>query len=77
MIRRMTREHAERRASALHADGTDNRWFARKGADGWEVVKVALSPGVRLDPVKETVPEATRPTPAGPSPAHHRHFDGA
>jgi hypothetical protein len=71
----MTRQQAERRAAALIAAGSGHRWFARKGADGWEVVKVALPPGVRLDPVKEAVPHATRPTPAGPPPAHHRHFD--
>ena len=73
----MTREEAERRASALNSHGSEERWFARKHAHGWEVVKVALPPGVRLDPLKEAVPQATRPTPAGPPPAHHRHFDGA
>ena len=73
----MTCEEAERRAAALNAEGSGHRWFARKGADGWEVVKVALPPGVRLDPVKQAVPQATRPTPAGPPPAYHRHFDGA
>ena len=73
----MTREDAERRASALNAQGSADRWFARKRADGWEVVKVALPPGVRLDPLKEAVPEVTRPTPAGPPPALHRYFDGA
>jgi hypothetical protein len=77
MIARMTREDAERRASALNMEDSANRWFARKGAEGWEVVKVALPPGVRLDSVKETVPEATRPAPAGPRPAYHRYFDGA
>jgi hypothetical protein len=38
----MTREDAERRASALNVQGSADRWFARVGADGWEVVKVAL-----------------------------------
>jgi hypothetical protein len=72
-----TREDAERRASALNAHDTGNRWFVRPSGDAWEVVKVALPQGVRLDPLKESVPQATRPTPAGPPPAHHRHFDGA
>ena len=57
----MTREQAERRAAALSAQGSRHRWFARNGQDGWEVVKVALPPGVRIDPVKETVPHATQP----------------
>jgi hypothetical protein len=73
----MTRDEAERRASALNASASGERWFARNGADGWEVVKVALPPGVRLDPLKEATPQATRPAPAGPPPAYHRHFDGA
>jgi hypothetical protein len=73
----MTREDAERRAAALNAQGSEGRWFPRRSADDWEVVKVALPPGVRLDPVKEAAPQATRPTPAGPPPAYHRHFDGA
>ena len=73
----MTREDAKRRASALNAQGSGDCWFARNGSDGWEVVKVALPPGVRLDPLKEAVPQATRPTPAGLPPAYHRHFDGA
>ena len=73
----MTRGEAERRAAALTAEGSGHRWFARKRGDGWQVVKVALPPGIRLGPVTEAVPHATRPTPAGPPPAHHRHFDGA
>ncbi|HEX5857495.1 MAG TPA: hypothetical protein VFY91_05240 [Microbacterium sp.] len=73
----MTREEAERRASELNAQGSGDRWFARRDADRWEVVKVALPPGVRLDPLKEAAPQATRPAPAGPPPAFHRHFDGA
>jgi hypothetical protein len=73
----VTREHAERRAAALSAESSAHRWFARKGLDGWEVVKVALPPGVQLDPFNETVPHATQQTPAGPPPAHHRHVDGA
>lgn len=73
----MTREEADRRAAALNAEGPGDRWFARKHGDGWDVVKVAVPPGVRLAPLKEAVPQATRPTPAGPPPAYHRHFDGA
>lgn len=57
----MTREEAERRASELNAQGSGDRWFARRDADRWEVVKVALPPGVRLDPLKEAAPQATRP----------------
>jgi hypothetical protein len=72
----MSREAAERRAAALTAAGSGHRWFARKSTDGWEVVKVTLPPSVRLDPLNQAVPQATRPTPAGPPPAYHRHFDG-
>jgi hypothetical protein len=71
----MTREDAERRASALNAQGSRGRWFARKGADGWNVVKVALPPGAWLSPVKEAA-EVKRQTPGDGPPAFHRHFDG-
>jgi hypothetical protein len=73
----MTREQAEGRAAALNADDSGNRWFARRYGDGWEVVKLALPGGVPLTPLKQAVPQATRPTPADPPPAYHRHFDGA
>jgi hypothetical protein len=73
----MTREEAERRASALNTDGSGARWFARRAASGWEVVKVALPPGVKLGPIRPAVVEATRPAPGGAPPAYHRHFDGA
>jgi hypothetical protein len=73
----MTRDEAEHHASTLNADASGDRWFARRSADGWEVVKVGLPLGVRLDPLKEATRQATRPTPAGPPPAYHRHFDGA
>jgi hypothetical protein len=72
----MTREEAERRASALNASGSGERWFARRSTDRWEVVKVALPPGVRLEPLKEDNAQATRSTPAGAPPAYHRYVDG-
>jgi hypothetical protein len=72
----MTRGEAELRAAALNEQHARGRWFARPRYDGWEVVKVDLPPSMRLDPVKEAVPEATRPTPGGPPPAYHRYFDG-
>jgi hypothetical protein len=77
MIFDMTREEAEHRAAELNEQSSGDRWFARGNANRWEVVKVALPPRVRLDPLKQASPQATRPTPAGPPPAYHRHFDGA
>jgi hypothetical protein len=45
----MTRDEAQPRAAALTAAGSDYPWFARKGTDGWELVKVALPRSVGLD----------------------------
>jgi hypothetical protein len=70
----MTREDAERRASALNAQHPGEHWFARDGADGWEAVKVLLPPGVRLTPIKETVETKARFTDA-PPPTPQRFFD--
>jgi hypothetical protein len=72
----MTRDEAERRAAALSAGGSGERWFARQGANGWEVVKLALPPGIRLAPTKPAIAEVRRPPTPGAAPAYHRHFDG-
>jgi hypothetical protein len=72
----MTRDEAEQRAAELTAAGSGERWFAREGLGGWDVIKVALPPGVSPDPVKPAIAEVRRPAPAGAPPAYHRHFDG-
>jgi hypothetical protein len=72
----MTREEAERRVAELNASSADEHWFAREGADGWEVVKLALPPGMKSGPLHQSQPQETRPAPAGAPPAFQRFFDG-
>jgi hypothetical protein len=63
----MTRRQAEDRAAGLNRDNTDRaryRWMAREAAGGWEVVRLAIPGGVRLDPLKAVVEARPRPAPA-------------
>lgn len=60
----MTREQAEAHAvqlNAEHPDRATNRWIVNEGEDGWTVARVALPPGLRVDPVKETTEARPRP----------------
>jgi hypothetical protein len=62
----MTRAEAEDRAARLnaeHAERDTYRWMARAAGEGWEVVRVAIPGGVRLDPLKEAVESRPRPQP--------------
>ena len=61
----MTRDEAEARAAALNQDATA-RFFARERGGAWEVVRVALPPGLRVDPLKASV--ESRPKPDAPDP---------
>jgi hypothetical protein len=76
----MTREEAEQQAAALnerHPDRVTHRWFARESAGDWEVVRMTLPPGMRIDPIKETVEARPRPPqPDDPRPAAHRNIGG-
>ena len=76
----LTRDQALERAAELnreHPDRVRFRWLAREGADGWEVARIVLPSGVRLDPLG-TVSEA-RPRPPqadDPRPAFWRNVGG-
>jgi hypothetical protein len=63
----MTREEAQLERDRLtreHADRHTHRWMASEGADGgWSVVKVALPPGTRVDPLKATTEAKPKPAP--------------
>jgi hypothetical protein len=63
----MTREEAEARAAALNREHPDRhvaRWMVGEGGDGWEVARVSLPGGVRIDPLKATTEAKPRPQPA-------------
>jgi len=60
----MTRQEAEQQAVAHnrdHPDRATHRWVARESGGAWAVARIALPPGMRLDPLNATV--ETRPEP--------------
>jgi hypothetical protein len=76
----MTRGEAEDRAGGLnreHPDRARYRWMAREAASGWEVVRVSIPGGVRLDPLKAAVEARPLPSPADdPRTSHDRNVGG-
>lgn len=75
----MTRDEAIATAKELgahHADRATHRWLPREREDGtWEVAKVALPPGMRIDPLKETVESQPKPPqPDDPRSAFQRNI---
>jgi hypothetical protein len=76
----MTREEAQAKAAALNREHPDRhraRWLARERADGWQVARVSLPGGVRIDPLKPTVAAKPRPPDApDPRPAFFRDAGG-
>ena len=73
----MDHEAAESRALELrrtHPDRLTHTWMARGNPDGeWDVVKVRLPGGARVDPLKATVEAKPKPqTPDDPRPANFR-----
>jgi hypothetical protein len=76
----MTQEQAQQRAADLNRDHPERgryRWLAREGADGWQVARITLPGGMRLDPLDETVESKPRPPQADdPRPALWRDVGG-
>jgi hypothetical protein len=76
----MTHDEAQRRTAELnrdHADRHATRWLTRECEDGWEVVRVRLPAGVRIDPLTETAEAKPRPPEASdPRPAFIRNVGG-
>lgn len=62
---RAAAEESARRLAHEHPDRETHRWIAREDANGgWEVVKVKMPPGMRVDPLKATT--ESKPKPAQP-----------
>jgi hypothetical protein len=63
----MTRDEAQQQASTLNAEHPERglyRWMAREGVDGWQVARITVPGGVRVDPLHEAV--ESRPQPDAP-----------
>jgi hypothetical protein len=68
-VRREEAEAQARRQQAEHPERSSYRWFAREadGDDGWVVVRVALPPGTRIDPLTTEIrADEKPPTPDDP-----------
>jgi hypothetical protein len=64
-------EQTARRLAEEHEDRETHRWIARERPEGWEVVKVKMPPGMRVDPLKATVESKPKPAqPDDPRPAN-------
>jgi hypothetical protein len=62
---RAAAEDRARRLAAEHPDRGTHRWVAREASEGaWEVVKLKMPPGMRVDPLQATV--ETKPKPPQP-----------
>ncbi len=76
----MSREEAEaeaRRLSTEHPDRDSHHWLALERAGQWEVVKIALPPGKRIDPLTATVEtEPEPPEPDDPRSPFERNIGG-
>jgi len=76
----MTRNDAVERAATLNAEHPDRgryRWMARQAQDEWEVVRLAIPGGVRLDPLHAAVESRPRPQPADdPRPLFDKNVGG-
>jgi hypothetical protein len=75
----MTREEAARRAEQLNREHPERgiyRWLAREQAGDWQVARVKVPGGVRIDPLAETVESRTQPEAPDPRPAHDRNVGG-
>jgi len=76
----MTREEAETEARRLgreHPDRDRHRWLARDRDGTWEVVRVPVPPGQRVDPLKTTSEAKPKPSqPGDPRTSYDRNVGG-
>jgi hypothetical protein len=76
----MNRAEAADRAASLnaeHPERTRYRWMARETDGTWQIVRMAIPGGVRLDPLKESIESRPRPQPAeDPRPLFDKNVGG-
>ena len=76
----VTRDEAATQAAALNAEHPDRsryRWMAREADGGWQVVRLTIPAGVRIEPLKATVESRPRPQPAeDPRPLFDKNVGG-
>jgi hypothetical protein len=75
----MTHDQADQRAAELNREHPErglHRWLTRERDGEWEVVRVSIPGGVRIDPLKEAVESKPRPEAPDPRPAFFRDVGG-
>ena len=76
----MTRDAAEAEARRLgreHPERDRYRWLARDRQGTWEVVKIPVPPGQRVDPLKTTSEAKPKPSqPDDPRTSYDRNVGG-
>ena len=76
----VTRDEAAAQAAALNAEHPDRsryRWMAREADGGWQVVRMTIPGGVRIDPLTSSVESRPRPQPAeDPRPLFDKNVGG-
>jgi hypothetical protein len=76
----MNRDEAADRAASLNAEHPERkryRWMAREADGAWQVVRMAIPGGVRLDPLKASIESRPRPQPAeDPRPLFDKNVGG-
>ena len=76
----MTRDEATDRAATLNAEHPERaryRWLARETGGDWQVVRMTIPGGVRLDPLKAAVESRAKPDPAeDPRPLFDKNVGG-
>ena len=76
----MTRDAAEAEAPRLgreHPERDRYRWLARDRQGAWEVVKIPVPPGQRVDPLKTTTEAKPKPSqPDDPRSSYDRNVGG-
>lgn len=78
----MTRAEAEQerdRLASEHPDRARHSWIVQEDPDGTcSILKVGLSPGARIDPLKATTEAKPKPPqPDDPRTLHSRHVGGS
>jgi hypothetical protein len=75
----MTRAEAEQQATTLNAEHPERgvyRWMAREGEDGWQVARITVPGGVRIDPLHAAVESRPRPDAPDTRPIHNQNVGG-
>ena len=76
----MTHDEAEAAALRLgteHPDRATHKWIPREATGGsWEIVKIRVPEGMRIDPLKTSVESKPKPPPGDPRTSYDRNVGG-